>query len=135
MKTFQLRIVAIRRNYYRGPCESLVFTTTDGLVGVLADHEPTVYAVTAGELRYTVDGKSEILAVGEGFARVVGNKVDILVDFAERADEIDAIRAEDAKARAEAALRGNRSDQSMAMAEAALGRAIARLKVAKKARI
>lgn len=132
MKTFKVKIVAIRRNFYSGPCESLVFTTTDGLVGILADHEPTVYAVSAGELRYTVDGKTEILAVGDGMARVVGNKVDILVDFAERADEIDAIRAEDAKQRAEAALRAKSNDRSMAAAEAALGRAIARLKVVKK---
>ncbi len=132
MKTFKLKIVAIRRNFYSGPCESLVFTTSDGLVGILADHEPTVYAVSAGELRYTVDGKTEILAVGDGMARVVGNKVDILVDFAERADEIDAIRAEDAKQRAEAALRAKDNDRSMAAAEAALSRAVARLKVAKK---
>lgn len=135
MKTFHLKIVAIRRNYYDGPCESLVFTTNDGLVGILADHEPTVYAVSAGELRYTINGKSEILAVGDGMARVAGNKVDILVDFAERADEIDAIRAEDAKSRAEAALHNRESDRSMAMAEAALSRAVARLKVAKKAKI
>lgn len=134
MKTFKLKIVAIRRNFYSGPCESLVFTTTDGLVGILADHEPTVYAVSAGELRYTVDGKTEILAVGDGMARVAGNKVDILVDFAERADEIDAIRAEDAKQRAEAALRAKDNDRSMAAAEAALSRAIARLKVAQKSK-
>lgn len=135
MNTFNLKIVAIRRNFYSGPCESLVFTTLDGMVGILANHEPTVYAISAGELRFTVNGETQVLAVGDGMARVVGNKVDILVDFAELASEIDAIRAQDAKERAEALIRAKASDKTVANAEAALSRAIARLKVAKKAKI
>ena len=134
MKTFKLKIVAIRRNYYSGPCESLVFTTLDGMMGILADHEPTVYAISAGELRFTVNGETQVLAVGDGIARVIGNKVDVLVDFAELASEIDAIRAQDAKERAEALIRAKASDKSVANAEAALSRAISRLKVAKKAK-
>ena len=90
MKTFNLRISAIRRDFYTGPCESLVFTTLDGMVGILANHVPTVYAVTAGELRFTVNGETQVLAVGDGMARVAGDKVTILVDFAELASEIDA---------------------------------------------
>lgn len=135
MKTFNLRIAAIRRNFYTGPCESLVFTTLDGMVGILADHVPTVYAVSAGELRFTVDGETKILAVGDGMARVSGNKVTILVDFAELASEIDAIRAQDALERAEATIRAKEDSRAVANAEAALSRAIARLKVAKKGHI
>ena len=70
MKTFTLRISSIRRDFYTGPCESLVFTTLDGMVGILADHVPTVYAVSAGELRFTVNGETKELAVGDGMARV-----------------------------------------------------------------
>lgn len=135
MKTFNLRIAAIRRDFYTGPCESLVFTTLDGMVGILADHVPTVYAVSAGELRFTVDGETRILAVGDGMARVSGNKVTILVDFAELASEIDAIRAQDALERAEATIRAKEDSRAVANAEAALSRAIARLKVAKKGHI
>ena len=135
MKTFNLRIAAIRRDFYTGPCESLVFTTLDGMVGILADHVPTVYAVSAGELRFTVDGETRILAVGDGMARVSGNKVTILVDFAELASEIDAIRAQDALERAEATIRAKQDSRAVANAEAALSRAIARLKVAKKGHI
>ena len=58
MKTFTLRISSIRRDFYTCPCESLVFTTLDGMVGILADHVPTVYAVSAGELRFTVNGET-----------------------------------------------------------------------------
>lgn len=135
MKTFNLRIAAIRRDFYTGPCESLVFTTLDGMVGILADHVPTVYAVSAGELRFTVDGDTKVLAVGDGMARVSGNKVTILVDFAELASEIDAIRAQDALERAEATIRAKEDSRAVANAEAALSRAIARLKVAKKGHI
>ena len=129
MKTFNLRISAIRRDFYTGPCESLVFTTIDGMVGILADHVPTVYAVSAGELRFTVNGETKVLAVGDGLARVAGDKVTILVDFAELASEIDAIRAKDAAERAEATIRAQQDARAVANAEAALSRAMARLKV------
>lgn len=129
MKTFNLRISSIRRDFYTGPCESLVFTTIDGMVGILADHVPTVYAVSAGELRFTVNGETKILAVGDGLARVAGDKVTILVDFAELASEIDAIRAKDAAERAEATIRAHQDARAVANAEAALSRAMARLKV------
>lgn len=129
MKTFNLRISSIRRDFYTGPCESLVFTTIDGMVGILADHVPTVYAVSAGELRFTVNGETKVLAVGDGLARVAGDKVTILVDFAELASEIDAIRAKDAAERAEATIRAHQDARAVANAEAALSRAMARLKV------
>ena len=125
MKTFNLRISAIRRDFYTGPCESLVFTTLDGMVGILADHVPTVYAVSAGELRFTVNGETQVLAVGDGMARVAGDKVTILVDFAEL--------ARTAKERAEAQIQAHQDAHSVARAEAALSRAMARLKVAQKA--
>ena len=104
------------------------------MVGILAGHVPTVYAVSAGELRFTVNGETKELAVGDGMARVAGDKVTILVDFAELASEIDAIRAEAAKERAEALIKARKDDQTVANAEAALSRAMARLKVAKKAK-
>ena len=132
MKQFTLRISAIQRDFYTGVCESLVFTTVDGMVGVLAGHEPTVYAVEAGELRFTADGETRILAVGEGIARVSGEKVTILVDFAELADEIDAIRAREEAERAEAIIRAKEDSRAVAGAEAALSRALAQMKVVSK---
>ncbi len=135
MKTFNLRISAIRRDFYTGPCESLVFTTLDGMVGILADHVPTVYAVSAGELRFTINGETQVLAVGDGMARVAGDKVTILVDFAELASEIDAVRAKDAKERAEAQILAQQDARTVAHAEAALSRAMARLKVVQKSNL
>lgn len=135
MKTFNLRISAISRDFYTGPCESLVFTTLDGMVGILADHVPTVYAVSAGELRFTINGETQVLAVGDGMARVAGDKVTILVDFAELASEIDAVRAKDAKERAEAQILAQQDARTVAHAEAALSRAMARLKVVQKSNL
>ncbi len=134
MTTFNLRVSAIRRDFYTGPCESVVFHTLDGMIGILANHEPTVFAITAGELRFTVDGETQILAVGDGLARVAGDKVTILVDFAELASEIDEIRAKDAAERAEATIRAHEDAKAVANAEAALSRAMARLKVVQHAR-
>ena len=132
MKTFELKIAAIRRDFYSGPCESLVFTTLDGLVGILADHVPTVYAISAGELRFTVNGETQILAVGDGVAKVSGSQVIILVDFAELASEIDEVRAREAAERAEARIKARQDARTVAYAEAALSRAIARLHVVSK---
>ncbi len=129
MKSFTLEIIAIERLAYRGGCESLVIPTFDGEFGILASHEPSVVAVVPGELRYTVDGQTTVLAVGEGLAEITEREVNIIVDFAERADEIDLIRAKAAADRARDKIRAQRDARSVAHAEAALARAIARLRV------
>ena len=132
MKSFPFELYAIDKTAYKGPCEMLTIPALDGEYGVMADHEPVVVAITSGELRYTVDGETTILAVGEGFIEVTEDEVFVLVDFAERADEIDMIRAQAAAQRAEEKLRAKRDARAVAHAEAALARAIARLKVGGK---
>lgn len=132
MKTFPLEIYAIDKSAYVGPCESLTFPAMDGEYGVLANHEPAVVAIVAGELRYTVGGETTDLAVGEGFIEITEQEVYVMVDFAERADEIDMIRAKAAAQRAEEKIRAHRDAIAVAHAEAALARAIARLKVGAK---
>ncbi len=132
MNSFDLKISAIRRNFYSGPCESLVFSSLDGMVGILPGHLQTIFAVQSGELRFTANGETRILAVGDGTAHVRPDEVVILVDFAELADEIDEVRAQDARENAEALLRTKRDEKSVAAAESALRQAIARLRVAKK---
>jgi F-type H+-transporting ATPase subunit epsilon len=91
--------------------------------------------IVPGELRYTAGSEKEALAVTAGFAEVFKNKVSILVDAAERASEIDADRARKAMERAKERLSRERSDKNIdfTRAEAALRRAVARLKVVQKA--
>ncbi len=132
MSTFNLEIVATDKIFYKGQCEFLVFPGIDGEHGILANHEPMVAAVKAGELRYTVDGEIRGAAVGDGFIEVSSEKVVVISDFAEKPEEIDIKRAERAKERAEERLRLKRSEKEYVHSQAALSRAMARLKVARK---
>ncbi len=129
MKDFPLEIYAIDHMSYKGPCQILILPAMDGEFGVMANHEPLCIAVQAGELRYTVDGETTILAVGDGFVEITEKKVVVFVDFSERADEIDMIRAKAAAERAEERIRAKKDAQTVAHAKAALARAVARLRV------
>ncbi len=131
-RTFRLELLATDRVFYNGPCELLVIPAIDGEYGVMAGHEPVVLALKAGELRYTIDGKTEEAAVGDGLVEVTGERVTVLTDFAERADEIDLIRAQAAKARAEERIKARKDAASVAHAQAALSRAIARIRVSSR---
>lgn len=132
MNTFNLEIVATDKVFYRGECESLVFPALDGEKGVLAGHEIMVSAIKAGELRYTVGGKLRLAAVGNGFIEILGDKVVIICDFVERPQDIDIKRAQLAKERAEERIRLKRSEIEYVHSQAALARAMARLKVTSK---
>ena len=101
MTQFQLKISSSSGLFYEGTCESLVVPTSDGEYGVLANHVSMVIGIAIGILRYKMDGKWYYVAVGQGFARVVGNTVTMVVDSAERPEDVDAKRAQEAKERAE----------------------------------
>jgi len=100
----------------------------------LPGHVSFLSGIVPGELRNTAGSEKEVLAVTVGFAEVFKNKVSILVDAAERAGEIDAERARKAMERAKERLSRERSDKDIdfSRAEAALRRAVARLKVVQK---
>ena len=131
-KTFSLEIVATDRIFYKGECEHLVITAIDGLLGILAGHEPLVTALPAGELKYMVDGKWRYAAISDGFIQVMPDKSVILADSCELPEEIDIKRAEEARERAQEKLRQKQSIQEYYQTQAALNRAITRLKVSQK---
>ena len=132
MNTFNLQVVSLDNQFYDGPCEALTIPAVDGEQGVLANHEPMVMAIKAGEMRYTINGQEQAAAVGCGFAEITGDKVVVITDFAMKPEDIDVERAERAKAKAEEALREKESQVEFARSQAKLARAMARLKVAKK---
>ena len=134
MNTFKLQVVALDKLFYDGVCEALTIPSVDGEKGVLAGHEPVVMAITAGEMRYTVEGKEHDAVVGCGFAEITNDKVIVITDFAQKPEEIDIERAERAKVRAEERLREKESQIEFARSQAELARAMARLKVAKRKR-
>jgi F-type H+-transporting ATPase subunit epsilon len=105
-----------------------------GEFGVLANHAPFLSTIKIGSLRYKKDGSEEELMISGGFCEVSTNKITFLVESAERGHEIDVDRALKAKERAEKRLAEMKEHQEKidrARVEAALQRALARLKIAK----
>ena len=130
METFQVHILAADRSFYEGPCESLTISTSDGEMGILAHHSSMLAAVLPGTLRYRAPGEPEqVAAVSPGMMKVEANEVLVLVDSAERPEEIDAARARREADEAQEALLQRRSRQEHQVAQATLARALNRLRV------
>ena len=107
----------------------------NGYLGILPGHAPLLTEIAPGELEYTSGGAQHALVVTWGFAEVLGDRVIVLAQSAERAEEIDVGRAEKAKVRAEERLkRFNDPEVDMDRARVALSRAMARLETAHKPR-
>ena len=107
----------------------------NGYLGILPGHAPLLTELAPGELEYTSGGARHALAVNWGFAEVLPERVIVLAQTCERAEEIDVGRAEKAKARAEERLKRFDDPQiDMERAREALRRAIARLETAQKLR-
>ena len=133
-KTFPLKIAAADRLYYDGPCHALVLPCLDGELGVLAGHEPATIALEAGELRFTLDGVVQVVAVGEGYAQVGADGAVVLVGFAEDPESLDEerIRRENEITKERVKLR--QSEQEYIRLRADLSRQMAELKVLKHRR-
>ena len=130
--TFKLDILASDRSFYSGPCEMLIFPALDGLQGVLPHHEATVTCTSEGELKYKVDGKWYYAAVSKGIVEIMPTYVTLLADTVERPEEIDIKRAKEAKERAEERMRQKQSIREYYQTQAALNRALSRLKVSRQ---
>ena len=130
---FQVHILSAERDFYEGSCVSLVLPTIDGERGIMAHHTPFVTAVVPGELRCQfADGSVMTAAVSHGILRVENNDVLILVDSAERPDEIDVARARRAAEQAREELLHKQSWQEYLQTQANLTRAMNRLKAANR---
>ena len=130
-KTFQLKIAAADRLYYDGPCQSLVLPCRDGELGVMAGHETATIALDAGELRYTVDGAVQVVAVGEGFAQTGPEGTVVLVGFAEDPADIDEERVRRENEITQEQIRLKQSEREYIRLRADLSRQMAELKVLK----
>ena len=130
MDNFPVHILAADEPFYEGPCESLSVPTITGMYGVLAHHTNVILAIVPGTLRYRCEGEEEKLAaVSAGMMKVENGKVLVLVDSAERPEEIDANRAKEAADRAKEELLQKKSIQEYRMAQSNLARAVSRLRV------
>jgi len=128
-----LEIVTPEKMAFSGKIEEVTIPGTEGEFGVLRGHEPFLSSVDIGELCFVKDGKRVHYAVNTGYAEVTAGKVTVLIETAERSDDIDKDRALRAKDNAESRLAQlTKEDAEFEIMRAALARAIARISVAEK---
>ena len=132
MNSFILNITASSGEFYQGSCESMVLPVKDSVYGVQAGHSPVLVAIHMGMLKFTVDGETREILVGDGIAEVTPTFVLLLVDSAERPEDIDKNRAEAARIRAEERLQHKQSMHEYYQTKIALDRAMQRLQTAAK---
>jgi F-type H+-transporting ATPase subunit epsilon len=130
--TFQLEIVTPEKMVVRDVAEEMQIPGKDGYLGILPGHAPLITELAVGEITYRKGSLTEHLAVAWGFAEVLPDKVTILAETAERADEIDARRAQEAKQRAESAIAKSNTEEDFKRTAGDLKRADTRLEVAAK---
>ena len=129
-----LEIVTPERVVFNGVVEEVTIPGTEGEFGVLRGHASLLSSVDVGELSFVRDHKKTRFAVNTGYVEVTASKVTVLVETAERADEIDVERARRARERAEGKMaKLSKEDADFEKAKLALLRAVTRLNVSGKA--
>jgi len=131
----QLEIVSADRSLVNETVDEVQIPGADGYLGILPGHTPLLTTLHVGQLWYRQGQDKHYLAIAFGFAEVQSDRVTILAQVAERADEIDVARAEAAKKRAEDRLAKASIDMDFERARIALMKALIRLQVASRARI
>lgn len=132
--TMHVEVVTGEQEIYSGEADMLIAPGSEGELGILPRHAALLTLLKAGEMRIKLGGAEEPLFVSGGFLEVYDNKVTVLADAAEHAEEIDQARAQEARRRAQERLEQSQSDRERADQTAALERATARLRVAETAR-
>jgi F-type H+-transporting ATPase subunit epsilon len=131
--TVPLRVVSVERSLFEGDVDFIVANGADGELGILPRHAALMTSLKPGTLKITQGDKETLLFIGGGFLEVLPDRVTVLADTAERAEEISVERAEAARKQAQEKLAGTLStaeevefQQALAMAEARLRLARAR---------
>ena len=130
MSAFWLKIVASDHIFYNGHCSYLAVPAPDGEMGIMPHHEAMILAIKEGNLRFKVPEDTEWnqAIVGRGILQVANNRVTMIVDTAERPEDIDEVRAREALERAQEQLRQQLSLREFKMSQASMARALTRLK-------
>jgi len=134
MAILKLEIVTAERSVYSDEVDVVIAPGILGQLAILPHHAPLMTMLEPGELCLRRGGEETFIAISGGFLEVLQNRVVILADTAERAEEIDMARAEAAKQRAQEQLQVRPTGVDLAAAEAALRRSLARLKVVERRR-
>jgi len=134
MATTRLEIVTAERVVFSEDVDVVIAPGIEGQLGVLPNHAPLMTTLMPGELLVRRGGDEFSLAITGGFVEVRPDRIIVLADAAERVEEIDIARAEEAKRRAEERLKAPVAEVDLLRAEAALRRSLARLQVAARRR-
>lgn len=132
MAKIKFEIITPEKVVFQDEVDSVTLPTTDGEITILPNHIPLISITKPGEIMMRKDGKPHHLAVMRGFVETSENRVRLLTDAAELAEEIDERRAEEARTRAQKLLTESKDKVQYVEASAALERALARLKVIRR---
>lgn len=124
----KLQVVTPAKVVYEGDVDSFFVRSTEGDLGVLKGHAPLFTGVDIGLLQLKKAGETDTIAVMGGFLEVHNDQATVLTEAAETSADIDMLRAQQAKERAEARLKERATNVDAARAEAALKRAIIRIR-------
>jgi F-type H+-transporting ATPase subunit epsilon len=134
MATLKLEIVTPEARIYSEDVDMVTLPGIEGEMGIYPMHVPLMTQIAPGEIVVRKDGKDHLLAVGEGFVEITGDRVAIMSDMAVKAENIDETKAEEARKRAEARLAEKLDDEESALVSAALAHSLAQLKVKRRQR-
>lgn len=118
---------------FSGNVDEVSVPGVEGYLGILPGHAPLLSELKIGEIMYRQEGKRSYLFCSWGFVEVLADRVTVLAELAERPEDIDVSRAEQAKERAERRLKSKDPEMDFKRAQIALERALIRLQVASKA--
>ena len=134
MPPMLLEIITAERQVYSDEVDLVVAPGVVGELGILPHHAPLMTVLQPGELLVRKDGEDTYMVVTGGFLEVLGNKVTILADAAERSEEIDEARAQAAVGRAQDQSRNRESNAQLEEALRSLRRAQVRVVVSRRRR-
>jgi F-type H+-transporting ATPase subunit epsilon len=132
INTLKLEIVTPEAQAFSDDVEMVTVPAAEGEMGIYPQHVPVLTQIVPGEVIIRRDGRDSFMAVGDGFIEVTGERVAIMTDMAMKAENIDEVKAEEARRRAEARLAEHLDDEEAAMVSAALAHSMAQLKVKRR---
>jgi F-type H+-transporting ATPase subunit epsilon len=130
----KLEIITPEAVTYSDDVDMVTLPGIEGEMGVYPNHVPLLTQVVAGEISVRKGAEEVLLAVGDGFAEITGERVAILTDMAIRSDNIDEAKVEEARRRAEERLLEKVSADEEAVLRAAVANSLAQLKVKRRQR-
>lgn len=126
--TFKLEIVTPEAKIFSDDVEMITLPGIEGEMGVFPQHVPLMTQVVPGQLVIRRNGRDQLFAVGEGFAEITADRVAILTDLAIDSTDMDDVRLQEARKRAEARLAERYNDEDAARVNAALAQSLAQIR-------